>query len=87
MYVYMYVRGESMKQINLSLPENLFEASKEYAEEFGYKNVQELILDIIRRKVLLSKIQRYKLIEGRMIRGEGTKKFSQKSAEKYIKEF
>ena len=77
----------AIKQISLSLPENLLKASEKYADEFGYKNVQELILDLVRKKVLLDKIRRYRLIEERMIKGEGVKSFDQKGAEKYLSEF
>ena len=74
-----------LKQISLTMPENLLQASREYSEHFGYKNVQELILDLVRDKVLLQNIERYKKIDERMKKGLGVKKFSQKGALKYIK--
>lgn len=74
-----------IKQISLAIPENLLEASKEYSEEFGYKNVQEFILDLVRNKVLIENIARYKKIEDRMKKGIGVKKLSQNDAVKYIK--
>jgi metal-responsive CopG/Arc/MetJ family transcriptional regulator len=46
-----------LKKISLSIPDNLLEASKEYSKEFGYKNVQEFILELIRMKVFLEKIE------------------------------
>jgi len=75
----------SLKQISLAMPENLFQASKEYSQEFGYKNIQELILDLVRRRVILDSIERYKQIEERMKKGIGVKKFNQKDAVKYLK--
>ena len=75
----------SLKQISLTMPENLLQASKEYSKEFGYKNVQELILDLVRSKVLIENINRYKKIEDRMKKGIGVKKFSQNDAVRYIK--
>ena len=45
----------NQKQISLTIPENLFEASKEYYEELGYRNLQEFILDLIRKKVIIEK--------------------------------
>ena len=75
----------TLKQISLTIPENLFQASKEYSQEFGYRNIQELILDLIRRKVILENIERYRSIEERMRKGIGVKKFSQNNAIKYIK--
>lgn len=75
-----------LKQISLTMPEALFEASKEYYEGFGYRNLQEFILDLIRRKVVLENIMRYKEIEKRMKKGIGVKRFKQKDAIKYLKE-
>ena len=75
-----------LKQISLTIPENLLQVSKDYSEHFGYKNVQEFILDLVRDKVMLRNIERYKRIDERMSKGIGVKKFSQKSAIKYIKE-
>lgn len=76
-----------MKQISLSMPENLFKISKEYSEELGYKNIQELILDIIRKKIIIDNVERYKKIEEKMKKGIGVKKLSQKDAEKYLRSF
>ena len=73
------------KQISLTIPENLLEASQEYYKEFGYKNLQEFILDLIRKKVIIENISRYKQIEERMKKGIGVKKFSKKDGLKYIK--
>ena len=75
-----------LKQISLTIPENLLQVSKDYSEHFGYKNVQEFILDLVRDKVMLRNIERYKRIDERMSKGIGVKKFSQKSAIKHIKE-
>ena len=75
-----------LKQISLTIPENLLQASKDYSEHFGYKNVQEFILDLVRDKVVLQNIERYKQIDTRMSKGIGVKKFGQKGAMKYIKE-
>ncbi|MDG6219500.1 MAG: hypothetical protein QCI00_08680 [Candidatus Thermoplasmatota archaeon] len=47
----------ALKQISLFIPDNSLEASEEYSKEFGYKNVQEFILEIIRRKIFLEKIE------------------------------
>ena len=76
-----------MKQISLTMPENLFKVSEEYSEGFGYKNIQEFILDLIRKKVIFDNVERYKKIEERMKRGIEVKKLSQKDAVKYLKSF
>ncbi len=40
-----------MKQINLKLPEKLVKAAERYAENFGYRNIQELAAESIREKL------------------------------------
>ena len=74
-----------LKQISLTIPENLLKASKEYSKEFGYKNLQELILELIRKKVFFERMERYQKIENDMIRGKNVKKFNQKDAVEYLK--
>jgi hypothetical protein len=39
------------KQINLSLTENLRKQAQDYADAYGYKNVQELATEALREKV------------------------------------
>lgn len=39
------------KQINLKLPKNLIEAAESYAQNYGYRNVQELASESLREKV------------------------------------
>lgn len=75
----------TLKQISLTMPENLLKASKEYSKEFGYKNIQELILELIRKKVFFERMERYQKIENDMIRGKNVKKFNQKDAVEYLK--
>jgi metal-responsive CopG/Arc/MetJ family transcriptional regulator len=75
----------ALKQISLTLPENLLNATKDYSKEFGYRNVQEFILELVRNRVLFEKIERYQKIEHDMKRGKNVKKFSQKDAVKYLK--
>ncbi len=74
-----------LKQISLTIPDVLFEASQEYYQEYGYRNLQEFILDLIRKKVVMENIEKYKEIEERMKRGVGIKKFDQKEAVKYLR--
>lgn len=73
------------KQISLTMPETLFKASEEYYRGLGYLNLQEFVLDLIRKKVVLTNIDRYKQIEERMKKGKGVKKLSQKQAVKYLR--
>ena len=75
----------TLKQISLTLPENLLKASKEYSKEFGYRNLQEFILELIRKKVFFERMERYQKIEDDMIRGKNVKKFNQKDAVEYLK--
>ncbi len=39
------------KQINLKMHENLYAAANSFAETYGYKNLQDLILDSLREKI------------------------------------
>jgi len=43
-------------QINLRLPVKLQSAAEEYVENYGYRNIQELILDAIRDKIFRENI-------------------------------
>jgi len=74
----------TLKQISLTIPENLLKASKEYSKEFGYRNIQEFILELIRKKVFFEKIERYQKIEKEMVRDKKVKKFNQKDAVEYL---
>jgi len=40
-----------VKQINLKMPVNLHDAAESYAQNFGFRNIQELIAESIREKV------------------------------------
>ncbi len=75
-----------LKQISLTIPDMLFAASKEYYEEYGYRNLQEFILDLLRKKVVMDNLERYKEIEERMKRGISVKRFDKNGAVKYLKE-
>ena len=74
-----------MKQISITLPEPLLEASKEYSEAYGFRSVQEFIVDLVRHKVLLDNATRYREIEARMKAGKGVKKFSKEGALTYLR--
>ena len=39
------------KQLNLSLPEKLQKSAQEYANTYGFKNIQELATEALREKV------------------------------------
>jgi len=39
------------KQINLKIPENLLKAAQSYAENFGYRNIQDLATESMREKI------------------------------------
>lgn len=75
----------ALKQISLSLPENLLKATKDYSKEFGYRNVQEFIIELVRNRVLYENIERYQKIEQEMKAGKKVKKLNQKDAVKYLK--
>ena len=73
------------KQISVTVPESILEASEEYCNELGYRNLQEFIVDLMRRAVVFENVDRYKKIEARMKNGIGVKKFSTKEATEYIR--
>ncbi len=60
---YPEISSDIMRQINLKMPEKLMKESSRYVEEFGYRNLQDLILELLRNKVL---VERYKEIEQNM---------------------
>ncbi len=39
------------KQVNLTLPDALLAAAKDYSAKFGYRNVQDLATECLRQKV------------------------------------
>jgi len=75
----------TLKQISVTIPEKLLKETKNYIKEYGYRNVQELILELVRNRVINEKIERYQRIEHDMQQGKKVKKFSQKEAVEYLK--
>lgn len=76
-----------LKQVSLALPKNLLDDSKKYASEYGYKNIQELILDLIRERIYFKRIQRYQRLEKEMDANKDTKHFTQEEAVEYFENF
>lgn len=74
-----------VKQINLTIPDVLFDLSNDYSKNFGYLNLQEFILDLVRKKVILGNIEKYREIEEKMKNGKSVKRFSQKGAVSYLR--
>ncbi|MBI1974211.1 hypothetical protein HYS54_05340 [Candidatus Micrarchaeota archaeon] len=66
-----------VNQISLAIPQQLYAESKNYYMEYGYKNLQELLLDLLRQRVLFDKIRRYRQLELGL---EGKKGMSQEEA-------
>lgn len=62
-FKYLKISADTVRQINLKMPERLLEESSKYVEEYGYRNLQDLILELLRNKVL---VERYKGIERKM---------------------
>ena len=73
-----------MKQISVTLPESVFEASREFYEQNGFRNLQEFILQLLRERVGTDSIARWKAIEERMKAGKGVTRLSQKDAIAYL---
>lgn len=51
------VIGKNTSQINLKLPSKLICVAEEYADYYGYSNVQELIRDSLREKVFSGEVK------------------------------
>lgn len=51
------------KQVNISVPNKLYSKIEEYVEEYGYRNAQDLFLDLIRRKVIFENVDNIPLRE------------------------
>jgi len=45
----------ALKQINLTLPENLVKSAEEYSKKFGFRNIQELATESMREKIFFQK--------------------------------
>lgn len=39
------------KQVNVAIPKNLYSKIEEYVDTFGYRNTQDLLLELVRQKV------------------------------------
>lgn len=85
MYLFLFGYDMALKQISFTIPEKLLNETKNYIKEYGYRNVQELILELVRNRVLYERIERYQRIEHDMQHGKKVKKFSQKEAVEYLK--
>ncbi len=81
-YAKILVNKMTSKQISVTMPMNLFKASLEYSREHGYKNIQEFLLDEIRKKVMAERIARYEEIEKQIDRE--AKAMSKKEAIEYL---
>ena len=66
------------KQISLTIPETLFEASRDYSEKRGYRSTQEFIVDLVRRRVLLGEEERLQRIAERVEKRPSVKAFKSK---------
>ena len=55
-YVLVFMVTNASTQINLRLPAKLQSATEQYVENYGYRNIQELILDAIRDKIFRENI-------------------------------
>ena len=42
----------TQNQINLTLPDNLLVAARQYTKRFGYRNVQDLATDCLRERIM-----------------------------------
>lgn len=52
-------------QINVRLPVKLLSAAEQYVENYGYRNMQELILEAIRDKIFKKKNMTKHFLKGK----------------------
>lgn len=71
------------KQISVTMPSKLFESSKNYVKEFGYKSVQELILELMRERIMEKNLERYEKIEKEM--KKNAKNYTQAEAIEHLR--
>lgn len=74
-----------MKQISVTIPENLYNQSEKYCSIEGYRNVQELILELLRDEIFKKNLPKYERI---LKQAQKTgKRMTQEEARKFIREF
>ncbi|MFH1916683.1 MAG: hypothetical protein ABIJ21_05440 [Nanoarchaeota archaeon] len=73
-----------MKQISLTIPEKLYDESRKYCHEFGFKNVQEFILDLMRERTIYKNLERDLQIKERMDQGIGVTKKTKDEALRFF---
>jgi metal-responsive CopG/Arc/MetJ family transcriptional regulator len=74
-----------MKQISLTIPEKLYDESKRYCSLEGYRNVQELILEMLRDEIFKKNLPKYERI---LKQAQKTgKRMTQEEARKFIRDF
>ena len=66
---------KDMHQISVTLPDVLYKEGKKYAKEAGYRSIQEVITDTLRRKVLGKELEEYENISKEMREGKNVVKF------------
>ena len=71
------------KQISLAIPDVLYKESEEYSREYGYKSLQEFILDVLRHKIIIEKAERYQRVEVQAL--ESGKRMSKKQAKEFLR--
>jgi cell fate (sporulation/competence/biofilm development) regulator YmcA (YheA/YmcA/DUF963 family) len=51
------------KQVNIAVPMKLYNKIEEYVEEYGYRNAQDLFLELARQKVIFENVDNLPLRE------------------------
>ena len=57
------------------MPETLFKSSEKYSHEMGYRSVQEFLLELLRRRVIIDEDERLRKIEESMDNDSNIKTF------------
>ena len=51
------------KQVNIAVPLKLYSKIEDYVKEYGYRNTQDLFLDLVRQKVVFENLENHNLKE------------------------
>jgi len=67
-----------MRQISVSIPDLVYKEGSKYAKKFGYRNVQEVMVDLLRRNLFGNEVAEYKRISKEMRDGKNVVRFETK---------
>lgn len=67
-----------MRQISVSLPDLVYKEGRKYAKKFGYRNIQDVMVDLLRRNLFGDEVAEYRQISKEMSAGKNVVRFETK---------